>query len=452
MKTNQKALRRNTAQFQLTRQFSLLLGAVMLFFNLVFILLSIGYLYERLADQADQVFETIEKGHAAKSGWPAVIDVYVSADEESALRVRQADGQVYNSEEATEVFPALATGKIIPLLEGIVLSEEDVYYTKTEEINGDQVTIALNSEASVELAYGLLWISSLLNLAAVVIGSLLIYWRVGKWSQKLTSMAKEITAIESGKSGELTVVREPVEIQSVAISFNQLLKEQRETIAREKRFIADASHELRTPLAAIRGHVKLIQRRSAAHPEVIPASLEFIDKESKRLEILSNQLLDLEKQPMTKQTQTLDVGQLIREVCEKQAIVSTQAIDYVIEEPLMMKGVKTDFQQMVQNLLENAAKYAPAETMIHVHFGQKDQHIYLSVADQGIGIPDDKKDRIFDRFYRVEDSRSSEINGSGIGLSLVKQIADQYQATITVADNQPKGSVFVVDFSKNHLI
>lgn len=446
MRNKKKTIRGNTAQFQLTRQFSLLLGAVMLFFNLVFILLSIGFLYERIEDQADHVFEAIEKGHAAVSGWPSLIDAYVSADEESALRVEQADGHRYDSEEASTVFPALAAGRIIPLLEGVILSEEGVYFSKTEKINGDQVTVALNAEASVELAYGLLLISSLLNLAAVVIGSVLIYWRVGKWSRKLTLMAQEIAAIESGGSGELTVVREPVEIQAVAVSFNQLLKEQRETIAREKRFIADASHELRTPLAAIRGHVKLIQRRGTAHPEVIPSSLSFIDKESKRLEVLSNQLLDLEKQPINTMAQTLDVGQLIREVCEKQAVVSPQTIDYVIEEPLLMKGSKIDFQQIAQNLLENAAKYAPSDSTIYVRFCQKDTGIWLTVTDQGMGIPDDQKERIFDRFYRVENSRSSDIAGSGIGLSLVKQIADQYQAQISVTDNQPKGSVFAVCF------
>lgn len=147
--------------------------------------------------------------------------------------------------------------------------------------------IAINGEDSVELAYGLFMISSFLNLIAEVVGSILIYWSVGKWSRKLTGMAQEIAEIEQSQKGELTIVEEPIEIRSVALAFNKLLKEQRETIAREKRFVADASHELRTPLAAIRGHVQLIQRRGTKHPEVIPSSLAFIDKESKRLETLS---------------------------------------------------------------------------------------------------------------------------------------------------------------------
>jgi len=77
---------------------------------------------------------------------------------------------------------------------------------------------------------------------------------------------------------------------------------------------------------------------------------------------------------------------------------------------------------------------------------QEQRQLSLTVADFGIGIPDDKKALIFERFYRVEDSRSSQIAGSGIGLSLVKQLADKYHAKITVTDNQPQGSIFKLAF------
>ena len=77
---------------------------------------------------------------------------------------------------------------------------------------------------------------------------------------------------------------------------------------------------------------------------------------------------------------------------------------------------------------------------------QDQTHLSLTVADFGIGIPNDKKALIFERFYRVEDSRSSQISGSGIGLSLVKQLANKYHAEITVTDNQPQGSAFKIDF------
>jgi len=446
MKNKSANQRRKTAQFQLTSRFSLILFGLLILFNLLFILLSVGYLFEHIENRASNILEAIEKGEASGDAWDFLVNAYVSADEEDALQVILADGSVVSSEDAEEIFADINQGRVIPFLEDIVFTEEGIYYTKTQEVDGDQVTIAINGEDSVELAYGLFMISSFLNLIAVVVGSLLIYWSVGKWSQKLTGMAQEIAAIEQSRTGELTVSEEPIEIRSVALAFNKLLKEQRETIEREKRFVADASHELRTPLAAIRGHVQLIQRRGTKHPEVIPSSMAFIDKESKRLETLSNQLLDLEKNQSQDEMTFVDVSQIVREECEKQATIVPQSIEYFVENQCIKRGHKRDLQQIIQNLLENAAKYSPADQPIHVTLTQEQRQMSLTVADFGIGIPDDKKALIFERFYRVEDSRSSQIAGSGIGLSLVKQLADKYHAKITVTDNQPQGSIFKLAF------
>jgi two-component system sensor histidine kinase ArlS len=446
MKNKSSTRRRKTAQFQLTRRFSLILFGLLILFNLLFILVSLGYLFENIENRASNTFEAIENGEASGDAWDYLVNAYVSADEEDALQVILEDGSVVLSEDAEEIFDDINQGRIIPFFEAIVFTDDGIYYTETQEVNGDQVTIAINGEDSVELAYGLFMISSFLNLIAVVVGSILIYWSVGKWSQKLTSMAQEITEIEHSRKGELTVSEEPVEIRSVALAFNKLLKEQRETIAREKRFVADASHELRTPLAAIRGHVQLIQRRGIKHPEVIPSSIAFIDKESKRLETLSNQLLDLEKNQTQEEMSLVDVSQVIREECEKQAAIVPQSIEYFVENQCRKQGHKRDFQQIIQNLLENAAKYSSADQTIHVTLTQEPTQLSLVVADFGIGIPDEKKRMIFERFYRVEDSRSSQISGSGIGLSLVKQLADKYHAEIIVTDNQPQGSVFKIVF------
>jgi two-component system sensor histidine kinase ArlS len=444
MKNKSVNSRRKTAQFQLTSRFSLILFGLLILFNLLFILLSVGYLFEHIENRASNILEAIENGEASGDAWDDLVNAYVSA-EEDALQVILGDGSVVLSEDAEEIFAEINQGRIIPFLEGIVFTDDGIYYTKTQEVDGNQVTIAINGEDSVELAYGLFMISSFLNLIAVVVGSLLIYWSVGKWSRKLTGMAQEIAEIEQSRKGELSVFEEPIEIRSVALAFNKLLKEQRETIAREKRFVADASHELRTPLAAIRGHVQLIQRRGTKHPEVIPSSMAFIDKESKRLETLSNQLLDLEKK-QTQEMSLVDVSQIVREECEKQATIVPQSIEYFVENQCRKQGHKRDFQQIIQNLLENAAKYSPADQPIHVRLTQNHTHLSLTVADFGIGIPHDKKALIFERFYRVEDSRSSQISGSGIGLSLVKQLADKYRAEITVTDNQPQGSIFNIDF------
>ncbi len=205
MKNKSANQRRKTAQFQLTSRFSLILFGLLILFNLLFILLSVGYLFEHIENRASNILEAIEKGEASGDAWDFLVNAYVSADEEDALQVILADGSVVSSEDAEEIFADINQGRVIPFLEDIVFTEEGIYYTKTQEVDGDQVTIAINGEDSVELAYGLFMISSFLNLIAVVVGSLLIYWSVGKWSQKLTGMAQEIAAIEQSRTGELTV-------------------------------------------------------------------------------------------------------------------------------------------------------------------------------------------------------------------------------------------------------
>ena len=195
MKNKSANQRRKTAQFQLTSRFSLILFGLLILFNLLFILLSVGYLFEHIENRASNILEAIEK--VRHQGMPGTfVNAYVSADEEDALQVILADGSVVSSEDAEEIFADINQGRVIPFLEDIVFTEEGIYYTKTQEVDGDQVTIAINGEDSVELAYGLFMISSFLNLIAVVVGSLLIYWSVGKWSQKFTGMAQEIAAIE----------------------------------------------------------------------------------------------------------------------------------------------------------------------------------------------------------------------------------------------------------------
>ncbi|MCG6528578.1 hypothetical protein K6U28_19695, partial [Vibrio parahaemolyticus] len=166
-------------------------------------------MFEHIENRASNILEAIENGEASGDDWNDLVNAYVSADEEDALQVILADGSVILSEDAAEIFAEINQGRIIPFLEGIVFTDDGIYYTKTQEIDRDQVKIAINGEDSVELAYGLFMISSFLNLIAVVVGSILIYWSVGKWSRKLTGMAQEIAEIEQSQKGELTIVEEP---------------------------------------------------------------------------------------------------------------------------------------------------------------------------------------------------------------------------------------------------
>ncbi|MEG0549636.1 MAG: HAMP domain-containing sensor histidine kinase, partial [Vagococcus sp.] len=285
---------------------------------------------------------------------------------------------------------------------------------------------------------------------AIILGGVLIYFSVQKWSSKLSQMSKEIEALDITKDARITVPNNPVEMTDVATAFNQLLDEQKDAIEREKQFITNASHDLKTPLAAIRGHVSLIRRRGESHPEVIPTSIDFIDKESKRLERLSNQLLTLEKKDSSSFTM-LNMSEIVLDEIEKIQSLTNRMFSSRVEADSMIEARRVDVQQVIQNLLENAVKYSVESSTIEVELRTNQSELLLEVRDEGIGISDENKKRIFERFYRVDASRTSDIEGSGIGLSIVKEIIDDYQGSIMIKDNEPKGTIFLVKLPKEKM-
>ncbi|MFD1901938.1 sensor histidine kinase [Enterococcus termitis] len=274
-----------------------------------------------------------------------------------------------------------------------------------------------------------------------------------RFSKKLTGslavMNEEITKLEgSGEEQVLTVPKTPQEVRNISRSFNQLLDRQRLSLKREQQFVTDASHELRTPLAAIRGHVNLIKRRGEKHPEVIPTSLAYIDKESKRMELLVEQLLTLGRLETLAEAEAFDLSLLIQQTLDELSVMMNQELNVQIKAGIMIKGQKEHFYQITRNLVENAMKYTETSGTITVSLDSNEHQLVFSVEDSGVGIPDEDKAKVFERFYRVDQSRSSEIAGTGIGLAIVKGLVEHYHGTITITDAQPKGTCFTVSFSK----
>lgn len=422
-----------------------LFALILLLMNVIFIGVSIAFVYDYVSDRSEHIFETIEKSDPSQQNWSDLVDSYVIQDEGEVLQVRLPNGESYYSEDAREAFEDIAKGRSVPFLEHFVFVDDDRYYYEEKEFGDAEVSLIIDSEAITDIVTSLLLANLLLNIVGLIVGALLIYWMVGRWSQKLSKMSNELNQLDETQ-GYLTVPEDPQEIYQVATAFNTLVEKQRQAIEREKQFVSDASHELRTPITAIRGHVNLIQRRSETHPEVIPQSLEFIDKESKRIELLSEQLLTLGRVENKNNLENIDFSSLVTQEVENLALTSGRKITLQVASEIYFKAAKTDLQQIIKNLLENALKYAPTgEIKVLL---QKNEQICLQIADQGIGIADDEKEKIFERLYRIDQSRSSEVNGSGVGLSIVKALVTKYRGTIQVEDNQPKGTIFTITFPK----
>ncbi|MGM0237869.1 sensor histidine kinase [Enterococcus sp. AZ103] len=431
-----------TAKKQLTRNLTGVLLLLLIIGNLFFVLLSFFSAYEYLEDRSDNMIEAIQKG--SQDNLQQILDATVSSDDEDAVRVILTDGTTYYSDDAEEIFSELSRGRYLPFFSDLLSSEEGIYLYQSEKYNGGQIEVAVNSETILDITSSMVMLNIFLNVVTIVVGATLIYYVVGKWSQKLSRLANEIHLVETEDLPQVTEINEPVEMQAVTQSFNQLLIKQKAAMERESQFVTDASHELRTPIAAIRGHVNLIKRRGQEHPEVVEKSLAFIDQESKRMEVMSNQLLTLGRSQKDEATETVNLSQLVKESIEKIQTISDHVISYQIAPDVTGTFVKNDLNQILQNLLENAVKYSPDKQPIEVTLKNVDGKIKLAVIDQGIGISDDQKTKIFERFYRVDDAHSSVIEGSGIGLSIVYALVKKYQGEIIVTDNQRQGTIFTI--------
>lgn len=440
---------KDTAQYQLTKKFISIFLVVLVMMNLLYLFASGKFVFEFVKNKSESTMNALVFEKNEKINWSKEVDRVISEKDGDGMIVVDNSGNEFFSVKAEELFNELYQGKSLPFIKPIIFIEEGIYYVNSKDYGDFTVTLATNSEMAVDLVVGMLKINIILNLLAIVIGSFVIYRSTKHWSRNLKNMSKEIRELDLSQQSQIKVPNNPLEIKEVALAFNQLLIKQEEAIEREKKFITNASHDLKTPIAAIRGHVKLIQRRGESHPEIIPKSLSFINTESERLEKLSHQLLILNENRNEFLKENINFSEMVEAEINRNKLLFPRKCTSTIEKNIMIQVVRSDLEQIVQNLIGNAIKYSTENEGIDIQLKIDQPKIIFSVSDNGIGIDEKHKNKIFERFFRVDDSRTSNIEGSGIGLSIVKEIVEKYQGKIIVKDNKPKGTIFIVEIPKN---
>lgn len=220
-----------------------------------------------------------------------------------------------------------------------------------------------------------------------------------------------------------------------------------ERIRRE--FVSNVSHELRTPLCSIKGYAETLLDGAIEDKEISKDFIGIIHKESSRLAKLIDDLLNLSKIESDKMKLDLvpvDLLEIIRHVV---FILETQAKERAISinidakgESIKVLGDENRLSQVVFNLLDNAIKYNKDGGGVLISISCKDRFAQVDISDTGIGIPEKDLPRIFERFYRVDKSRSRELGGTGLGLSIVKHIVEAHGGIVRVQSTQNVGSTF----------
>ncbi len=244
-------------------------------------------------------------------------------------------------------------------------------------------------------------------------------------------------------------------IALLAISYiftGKALNPVRETWKKQKEFIADASHELRTPLTVIQTNLDVMMSNEDGTIEENEVWLDNAYSETRVMASLIDQLLTLAKVDANEtklEVMEISLSEIVDNVTDNMQIMAkNKNLNMVteIKENVIMKGDYDKIRRLVVILVDNAIKYTEEGSVTIKLYTEKKQKI-LSVQDTGIGISDEDKKRIFDRFYRSDKARNRKFGGTGLGLSIAKWIVESHRASIDVESKIGEGSTFIVKFN-----
>ena len=222
----------------------------------------------------------------------------------------------------------------------------------------------------------------------------------------------------------------------------------RQSLEKQKAFVENASHELRTPLAILQNRLEYLFQKPTStiidESENISESLS----EVRNMRLLTSNLLDLAKRDNTIEIKAEETDQKYFEILFKNYQMLTENSQKTFTNtiniaPKLMLD-QSLVKQLITILFDNAMKYTGEDGKIDITIHQSNQYLNITVSDNGEGISDEDKEKIFDRFYRVDKARTRQKGGLGLGLSLAQQIVYAYNGQINVQDNEPKGSKFLV--------
>ncbi|MFY0759529.1 ATP-binding protein [Metabacillus dongyingensis] len=231
------------------------------------------------------------------------------------------------------------------------------------------------------------------------------------------------------------------ELQQMTNTFNNMIDLLQTNFEKQQQFISDASHELKTPLTIIESYAKLLKRWGTTKPEVMEESVEAIYSEAVRMKEMTAQLLQLAENDTRMQLnlEKMDLVLLCHQAGRTIEQVYSRHIDFHFDQKeLFISADELKMKQLLFILFDNAMKYSSKSITCKAE--QKNELVHLSIADQGIGIPAEDLQHVFDRFFRVDKARNRETGGTGLGLSIARKIVHAHGGEILIESTEGKGT------------
>ena len=264
----------------------------------------------------------------------------------------------------------------------------------------------------------------------------LIWWAVARSLRPLQTVTNAIAARDEDSMQALDETGLPLEIRPMVVALNQLLTRLNYSMQLQRSFIADAAHELRTPLTALKLQLELTERATTDAQR--QSGFVKLNTRLERSIHLVKQLLTLarsESRTEAERFSYVNLSALVQDVAQDlMPLAEASRIDLRLDigHKVTVLGQPENCRIVISNLLDNAIRYTPLLGQVRVSVTLEAGHAVLRVADNGVGIAEHERERVFDRFYRCE---GSELTGSGLGLSIVRNITEAHHATLTLSDN-----------------
>lgn len=294
---------------------------------------------------------------------------------------------------------------------------------------------------------------SLIWMIVIMVGGVgAIYFVAGKALEPIKKLSESIEDInEHNLSERINHIPSKDEIGNLASEFNKMLQRLENSFTYQKNFAANAAHELKTPLTIMKTGIQILKLESLPSINDYEENLEITEDNTQRLINIVEDLLTLANNRAIKFSDKIDLQEMFETIAQEVApLCAKKNISLTFNnchESIM--GNKILLYRVFANLIENAVKYNKMNGMIEIICHDQRDHIHISIADTGIGIAKAELPFIFEPFYRVDQSRTRSLGGSGLGLSIVRSIIEEHKGRIHVKSINNMGTTFEIELIKN---
>ena len=323
------------------------------------------------------------------------------------------------------------------------------------------IALPTNANNALLSQYGL--IGGGFGLLLLVVSALSIWLTISSALRPLTEVERTAAAVAGGdtsqrlleRNGKTEMARLSRALNTMLGSIDSALNSRNKALDQMRRFVADASHELRTPLVSVRGYAELYRMGALKKESDVAEAMERIESEAIRMTGLVESLLTLARLDEGAKINRADsdLVSMARDAAKDASVADHKREILLVDLDGNPLGAEAEvranvdangIRQVFTNLLANASRFSPLEVPIEVAIGTSGDSVVFEIRDHGEGIPEQLREQIFERFYRVDNSRNAETGGSGLGLAIVKTIVTNHLGTISVSETPGGGATFRV--------